>query len=114
MVDALDYVLARRRGVAGGAPVVGCFGWWWPCSNTDAIECQITLMECARARGREGDRKEVAGSPGGVGIDNARWQWHGAPMSYLGGLVASHVLEKEGKRRGVWGIIIGTGYRQNG
>jgi hypothetical protein len=64
------------------------------------------IRRCARIRGREGVRKEAAGSPVGVGTIDARRRKCGPPMRNQSGLAAQSAAERRGKRRGGCGVLI--------
>jgi hypothetical protein len=82
--------------------------------KTDAIDCQFTSGKCARAWARYGDRKEAAGSPGGVGFGLKCPQVPAAPARDLRSLAASRTMGGEGKGRGGRGLLIGVARGRNG
>jgi hypothetical protein len=76
--------------------------------KTDAIDCQFTSGKCARAWGRYGDRKEAAGSPGGVRFELKCPQVPAAPARNFVSLAAISEGKGKGKGGGDPGPFIGA------
>jgi hypothetical protein len=103
MVNVVVHFWKRHGEAAGGDSAVMSFGLMKRGSICCRLEHSKWVRRRARIWGREGVRKEAAGSPVGVGNVDAQRRNCGPLMRNRSGLAAQSAAERRGKRRGYSG-----------
>jgi hypothetical protein len=105
MAGAVDCFQERGREAAGGALVAVTFGCWALTLSCNELIGEKWSGGSAEVRGGLGYQKEVAGSPGRVGIDDGSHGYLQTPARNFAGLAAQSVWKQRDEGEEEWGFL---------